>query len=134
MLDRIPLARTRGIVAHGNDKAVDSGNGLVEAVFPKARPIAKPELGFAAAGDKARSPWSRPAWSGSSRFGTLEGQPEVWPADARQSPRLKHGPESNHLSFCGIDFPYGKGSAHLKIKPAGAETSKYLVFISLDGV
>jgi len=34
MLDMIPLAGTRGAVAHGNDKAVDSGNGLVEAVFP----------------------------------------------------------------------------------------------------
>jgi hypothetical protein len=34
MLDRIPLAGTRGTVAHGNDQAVDSGNGLVEAVFP----------------------------------------------------------------------------------------------------
>jgi hypothetical protein len=30
MLDRIPLAVTRRTVAHGNDKAVDSGNGLVE--------------------------------------------------------------------------------------------------------
>ena len=34
MLDRIPLAGTRGTVAHGNDKAVDSGSGLVAAVFP----------------------------------------------------------------------------------------------------
>ena len=40
MLDRISLAGTRGIVAHGNDKAVNSGNGLVETVFPKARPVA----------------------------------------------------------------------------------------------
>jgi len=44
MLDRTPLAGTRGIMAHGNDKAVDSGNGLVEAAWWLRRKEEKPIL------------------------------------------------------------------------------------------
>ena len=40
MLDRVPFRSTRRVVAHRNGDAVGSGNGLVETVFPKARPVA----------------------------------------------------------------------------------------------
>src|SRR5215471_12839906 len=40
MLDRIPLRSTGWIVADGQGEAIDTGDGLVKGVLPKARPVA----------------------------------------------------------------------------------------------